>query len=68
MAEVVRTRLDKRAAVNAISRRFVVEVPIEERARFTETVETELISLHEENIARCRLRPAEYQVWRETWK
>jgi len=29
-------------------------------------VETELMSLHDGNIARYRLRPSEYQAWRKT--
>jgi hypothetical protein len=31
-------------------------------------VETEIMSLHEGNIARYRLRPAEYRAWRENWR
>jgi hypothetical protein len=31
-------------------------------------VETEIMSLHEGNIARYRLRPAEYRAWRESWR
>ena len=33
-----------------------------------EVVETEVMSLHEGNIARYRLRPSQYQTWRETWR
>jgi hypothetical protein len=42
-------------------------VPQEDRPHFVEVVETELMSLHEGNIARYRLRPSEYQTWRQTW-
>ena len=31
-------------------------------------LETELMSLHEGNIARYRLRSAEYQAWRHGWR
>ena len=41
--------------------------PVMEGARFVEVVETELMSLHDGNIARYRLRPSEYQAWRKTW-
>lgn len=34
---------------------------------YLQPAETKLISLHEGNIARYRLRPSEYQAWRETW-
>jgi len=36
--------------------------------RFVEVVETELMSLHEGNIARYRLRPSEYHAWEKNWK
>jgi len=39
-----------------------------EQARFVEIVETEVMNLHEGNIARYRLRPAEYQAWRQGWR
>ena len=38
------------------------------RARFIEVVETELLSLHEGNIARFRLRPGEFATWRGQWR
>ncbi|MFA6498487.1 MAG: Fic family protein [Desulfurivibrionaceae bacterium] len=41
--------------------------PANEFSRFVEVVETELIGLHEGNIARYRLRPEEYRKWRRTW-
>ena len=40
-----------------------------DRQRFIEVVETELLGLHEGNIARSRLRPAEFQahfIWENT--
>lgn len=39
-------------------------IPGEDRAKFMEIVEMELQSLHEGNIARYRLRPAEFAHWR----
>jgi len=38
--------------------RAAEQVPAAEQARFVEVVETEIMSLHEGNIARYRLRPA----------
>jgi hypothetical protein len=43
-------------------------VPPAHQARFVEVVETELMSLHEGNIARFRLRASEYQTWRQGWR
>lgn len=49
------------------AQRAMEDVPQEDQARFIEVVETEVMSLHEGNIARYRLRPAEYQRWLECW-
>lgn len=43
-------------------------IPENDRQRFIGLVHTELRGLHEGNIARFRLRPAEFKVWRETIK
>ena len=40
----------------------------DDQARFVEVVETELMSLHEGNIARYRLRPSEFDAWNKIWK
>lgn len=67
MAEIVRSVMSKKAATACIRQRFKETVPSADQARFVEVVETELMNLHEGNIARYRLRPSEYQKWRETW-
>lgn len=68
VAAVVRGRLDKRQAIALIRERAGAVVPEPDRARFVEVTETETMSLHEGNIARYRLRPSEFQAWRETWE
>ena len=68
VADVVRERMDRKSAGALIHQRTVDGVPQADRARFAEVVETELMSLHEGNIARYRLRPSEYQAWRESWR
>jgi len=67
VAEIVRGNRDKKAATAIIKQRAMEDVPQEDQARFIEVVETEVMSLHEGNIARYRLRPAEYQIWLECW-
>lgn len=66
--EVVLAPLDRRAA-GALIRRYANEnIPEQDVARFVELVETELMSLHEGNIARYRVRPSKFQVWQGVWK
>ena len=68
VAEAVNGAFDKKTAAALIKRRAVNAVPPEDQPRFIEVVETELMSLHEGNIARYRVRPSQYQKWRETWR
>jgi Fic family protein len=67
VAEIVRGYMDKKAATAFIKQRTMEDVPQEDQTRLIEVVETEVMSLHEGNIARYRLRPAEYQIWLERW-
>ena len=68
VAAVVRTGMDKQAATALARQRAAEQVSPADRARFVEVVETEIMSLHEGNIARYRLRPAEYEAWRQGWR
>ncbi|RYD20783.1 MAG: Fic family protein [Verrucomicrobiaceae bacterium] len=65
---VVHALLDKRDAARRI--RTEVEKTVEgaDRAKLIEVVETELENLREENIARYRLRPSEFEKWHATWR
>ena len=67
VAKVVRTETG-RVSATGLARKYASEqVSAADQARFIEVVETELMSLHEGNIARYRLRPAEYDAWRQDW-
>jgi len=67
VSEVVRGGMDKKTATAFIRRRAVESMLPADQARFIEVVETEVMNLHEGNIARYRVRPSQYQTWRETW-
>ncbi len=43
-------------------------LPLNDQPRFVETVETELLSLHEGNFARYQIRPSEFNAWTRAWK
>lgn len=68
VAAVVLGRLDRKAAIELVREHAAMQVPPSDRARFVETVETEIMSLHDGNIARYRLRPTQYRTWREGWR
>lgn len=67
VVEIVRSRWDKKAATAHI-RQSSAAIPESNRTRFIEVVETELMSLHEGNIARYRIRPSEFRDWQEEWR
>jgi len=59
--------MDKSAAVAAIRAHAAGTVEPADRARFVEVAETELMGLHAGNIARYRIRPAQFDSWSVTW-
>lgn len=68
ISEIVLGSMNKKTAIAVIKQRTMENLPNEDRNQFIEVVETELMSLHEGNIARYRLRPSEYQMWKKTWQ
>ena len=68
VSEVVNAHAWTRVRRQPGSRRFPwAGVPVADQPRFIEVVETELLSLHEGNIARYRLRPVEFHDWQQYW-
>lgn len=67
VTSVVREKMNKKAAVEAIKIKSAQSLPVKDRPKFIEKVEIELRGLHEGNIARYRLRPSEYDQWSKTW-
>ncbi|QKT03383.1 Fic family protein [Ectothiorhodospiraceae bacterium 2226] len=68
VAAVVRSGMDRKRAAARVRQSATEQVPAVDQTRFVEVVETEIMSLHEGNIARYRLRPVEYRAWRESWR
>jgi Fic family protein len=68
IAEIVRSGMDKKTAAAFIKRRATEGIAQKDQAHLIEVVETEIMSLHEGNFARYRLRPSQYQTWREGWR
>ena len=68
VAQVVRAALGKERAIAYVAEQARQQVPAPDRHRFVEVAETELMSLHEGNMARYRLRPSEFEAWRQGWR
>jgi hypothetical protein len=52
---------------NAFIETHTASIPMPDQQRFREVVETELLSLHEGNFARYRVKPSEFNDWLRAW-
>jgi Fic family protein len=66
IGRIVKEKMNKQAAT-ALIRSMANHVEQRDAARFLEVVETELLALHEGNIARYKLRTSEYKDWQQVW-
>ena len=67
VGNVIRQGMDKRAANIHIGAWAVEHIDETDRERFREVVERELLSLHDGNFARYRIRPSEFAAWLSIW-
>jgi Fic family protein len=67
VSRIVRDKNNKTQATKRIRESAKVVVLDYEIHRFVEIIETELMALHEGNIARYKIRPGEYKDWLKTW-
>ena len=67
VADVIRKKFNKTGAAQHISRWAGANISSHDRAQFIETVETELLSLHDGNFARYGVTPNEFTRWNEVW-
>ena len=65
---VVTGLMDKKATTAHLRRRASRALPPADGARLVDVVETEVMSLHEGNIARFRLSPPEFDAWKKRWR
>jgi hypothetical protein len=68
IADLVRVPVSRKDAAARIAAWSQKEIDPGGRRRFAELAEAELISLHEGNFARYRIRPSEFAVWRQVWE
>jgi Fic family protein len=67
IAKIISGAMSTQQATEVIDQE-AVHLPETDQARFIEVVETELLSLHEGNFARYRIRPSEFKKWQQVWK
>ena len=67
VGDVVRNRMDTGSAAVHIEEWVTANLEAEDRKRFREIVETDLIGLNEGNFARYRVTPGEFENWHRVW-
>lgn len=67
VGEIVRGRMDRKAALAHVAEWARNNIVADERERFREVAEGELIGLHEGNTARFLIRPSEFEEWQAVW-
>lgn len=67
VSEVVRGRMDRKAAAAHIASWVAQNIDEADGERFREMAEREILGLHEGNFARYRIRPSAFAEWQEVW-
>jgi hypothetical protein len=67
VSEIVRNRLNRTEANSHLASWIEKNVAEDERDRFREVAESELLNLHEGNFARYQIRPSEFKAWQAVW-
>jgi Fic family protein len=67
VGDVIRARMDRKSAAAYIAKWADENITAEDRERFREMAEGELLGLHEGNFARYEVRPSEFAAWRQVW-
>lgn len=65
--EIILESMAHQQAVNSIAQ-YAERIAENDRQKFITVVDTELLSLHEGNFARFRIKPSEFRRWQEVWK
>ena len=64
---VILGKLGKKSAYQRIAAWAEESIAGEDREKFRELVEEELLGLHEGNFARYQIRPSQFEEWRNSW-
>jgi Fic family protein len=68
ISQIIKQAMDKKFAISFIQQWAALNVAKHDQMHFVNVVETELLGLHEGNIARYRIRPSEFIAWQKNWQ
>ncbi len=64
---VIRSQYTREETLKYLEVWSAENLPADEREKFIEESEDELLALHEGNFARYKVRPSEFDAWRKVW-
>ena len=67
VSQIVRMRMNRGSAIHHIQRWTEERIAPEMRERFFQAVESDLIALNSNNVARFRVRLSEFEAWWQVW-
>ncbi|HEY9790647.1 MAG TPA: Fic family protein [Candidatus Obscuribacterales bacterium] len=67
IGEIVRIKYKRQDAVQYLENWAAKNLPVDERAKFIDVSQDELLALHEGNFARYKVRPSEFEAWQKVW-
>jgi Fic family protein len=67
MAEIMRGKMGRKTAAEYIAEWTKTNISPADQEQFREVSEREILSLHEGNFARYRVRQSEFSAWQEVW-
>src|ERR1700722_6738587 len=68
LGDVVRGKMNRKEASTFVAEWVNSNVAADERDRFREMAESDLLNLHEGNFARLHVRPSEFAAWQVAWE
>ncbi len=67
IGKVVRGQLARKPALKCVAEWSRKNIEANEREKFREVAEGELLGLHAGNFARYQIKPSEFETWQEIW-
>lgn len=65
--ELVETKTTKESAATKLNELLSADIEANEKSAIVNAIERELVSLHEGNIARFKLKLSDFQSWKDIW-
>jgi hypothetical protein len=68
VSTIVLSQYDRKTAHKHLEQWTAENIAEDDRLQFVEVIELEILSLHECNFARFKIRPSEFDAWQKIWE